>query len=165
VLPLTSDAEVINSFAAELSPKIFPKEGDVAGSALVMANGILIRSKQPGWLLWIADDISPEQQANLKQHSSQLAPLSILVPEASGEEFARMKSATRTLDAKFVVLTPDETDIQALMKRTRFSDMPATSSGDRWQDAGSFLVPVLLLIVLFWFRRGWVIRGSVWGAA
>jgi Ca-activated chloride channel family protein len=165
VLPLTSDAEVINSFAAELSPNIFPEEGDVAGQALVMANDILTRSNERGWLLWIADDISPEQQVNLKQVSSTLAPMSILVPEATGEEFERMKSAAKTSGAKLVVLTPDETDIQQLMKRTVFSDVPTTSGGDRWQDAGYFLVPVLLLMVLFWFRRGWVIRGAVWGGA
>jgi len=162
VLPLTTDSEIIGTFAEELNPTLFPREGDAAASALLMASQILARSKEPGWILWIADDISPEQQAEIRKEKADFVPISLLVPESVGSELESMKTAAGILGAKRVVLTPDDQDIHELMRRTTFSDVTSPTGGDRWQDAGYFLVPVVALIVLFWFRRGWVIRDSIW---
>jgi Ca-activated chloride channel homolog len=29
----------------------------------------------------------------------------------------------------------------------------------RWRDMGWYLVPLLAIVVLLWFRRGWVVAG------
>ncbi|HWL11282.1 MAG TPA: VWA domain-containing protein [Planctomicrobium sp.] len=163
VLPLTTDAEIINNFAAELSPEIFPREGDAADEALTMASDLLKKSGERGWLLWIADSISPEQQSALQKIGPNLPPISLLVPETAGAEFASVKQAAGTIGAEVIPLTPDDSDVKRLLRRTIFSAVPVGSGGERWQDAGYFLVPVMALIILFWFRRGWVIRGTLWG--
>lgn len=163
VLPLTTDAEIIKTFAAELSPEIFPREGDVADQALVMGSALLKKSNERGWLLWIADGVTPDQQTALEKIRRELAPVSLLVPETTGTEFDSVKQAAHVIGAELVPLTPDDTDVKQLLRRTVFSNVPDGSGGQRWRDAGYFLVPILALITLFWFRRGWVIRGSLWG--
>ena len=30
--------------------------------------------------------------------------------------------------------------------------------GQRWQDEGYWLTPIIALLMLFWFRPGWVVR-------
>lgn len=163
VLPMTTDAEIISTFAAELSPDIFPREGDVADQALTMGSALLKKSNERGWLLWIADSVTPDQQAALEKLRNEIAPVSLLIPETAGTEFDSAQQAARVVGAELVSLTPDDTDVKRLLRRTTFSNVPEGSGGERWKDAGYFLVPILALITLFWFRRGWVIRGSLWG--
>jgi Ca-activated chloride channel family protein len=163
VLPLTSDSVILNKFAAELSPEIFPREGDVAAEAVALANDVLYKSGERGWLLWITDSVASEQQAELRKIAGDLAPSTVLVPESQGAEFNSVKQAASGAGAEFVTMTPDGADIQRLMHRTKFSDVPESSSGERWRDSGYFLVPIVALITLYWFRRGWVAPGTIWG--
>ncbi|MBX3440480.1 MAG: VWA domain-containing protein [Planctomycetaceae bacterium] len=165
VLPLTTDAEIVSTFAAELSPDILPREGDSAHAALTMASELLKKENERGWLLWIADSVAADQQAAIAKAQSTLAPTSLLVPETTGTEFETAQQAARAIDAELVSLTPDDTDVKQLLRRTVFSNVPDGSGGERWRDAGYFLVPVMALLTLFWFRRGWVIRGSLWGGS
>jgi len=56
-------------------------------------------------------------------------------------------------------VTPDDADVRHLAGNARFSDA-ADGTGERWRDAGYWLVPALAAVSLFWFRAGWVARAG-----
>jgi Ca-activated chloride channel family protein len=64
-----------------------------------------------------------------------------------------------SVDAHVVRTTVDDADIKALSRQLSTAAAPpaATGEGERWQDAGYWLTPLLTLLVMGWFRRGWVL--------
>lgn len=161
VMPLTSDAGIITTFASELSPDVMPVEGASAGAALTDADEIIKKSGQSGWVLWIADGASPDELKALERYQSEdRAPVSVLAVAGDGPELESLKQAAGALGATFVRVTPDDTDVQQLGRNTRFSTVSEQAGGARWKDFGYWLVPPLALVSLFSFRRGWVVRAA-----
>ena len=157
VIPATVDADVIESFASSLSPAIMPEEGDAAAEALQMADHLLT-SAGGGSILWITDGIAPEQQgAMAKWRRSSRTPIRLLAPlPANSPELAALDSAAASAEAKVIGLTSDDGDITELARASKFAS-PAPGDGDaRWQDGGYWLTPLLALIILPFFRKGWM---------
>jgi Ca-activated chloride channel family protein len=63
------------------------------------------------------------------------------------------------MEASVTVVTPDAADVRSLARRAH-ARMIATEadSGERWQDAGYWLAWAAAVLVLLWFRPGWVAR-------
>lgn len=161
VMPLTSDAGIIESFASELSPEIMPVEGAKVGDALLAANKAIVKSGQSGWILWIGDSASPDEIKALGGFQSEnRAPVSVLSVSGEGPELDSLKQAASVLDAPLVRVTPDAADVEQLARNTRFSAVAEQSGGDRWKDIGYWLVWPLVVVSLFWFRRGWMVHSS-----
>ncbi len=109
-------------------------------------------------MLWVADGIAPDQVGTLTEYRDKgRAPVSVLAVASDGSEFDSLKNAARTLGADFVRVSPDATDVRHLAGNARFS-AAADGTSERWRDAGYWLVPVLAVLGLFWFRPGWVAR-------
>jgi Ca-activated chloride channel family protein len=160
VMPLTTDAGIIDSFAAELDPKVMPLDGDVAGEALKLADEMVVKSGQQGWVLWIGDAVAHDQIGVLKAYREKdRSPVSVLAVVRDDAEKDSLRDAIATLGADLVSVAPDEADVRHLAGNTRFS---GTEDGmaERWHDAGYWVVPVLAAVCLFWFRRGWVARAG-----
>lgn len=161
VMPLTADAGIINTFAAELSPNVMPVEGAVAGAALKAADDVVTKSGQAGWILWITDAASPEEIKALQaDHAEMRTPVSILAVVGDGPEYESLKTAGAVLNAPVVRVTPDSTDVDQLARNTRFSAVGEQAGGERWKDAGYWLVFPLAAMALFWFRRGWMVQAA-----
>ncbi len=161
VMPLTSDAGIIDAFAAELAPDVMPVEGSRAGDALTAADETVKKAGQAGWVLWIADGASPDEvQALQKYQGAGRTPVTVLAASGEGPELESLKQAASVLDAPLVRLTPDDADVRQLGRNTRFSAVSEQAGGERWKDFGYWLVPPLALVSLLWFRRGWMIRSA-----
>ncbi len=159
VVPPTSDAGVLDSFAGELAPDVMPVAGDAAAEALVMADETVAKSGRRGWVLWVADAAGTDQAAALADYRAKgRAPVTVLAVAGDGPEFDSLAAAASTLGADLVRVTPDDTDVRRLAANTRFSTT-AAETAERWRDAGYWLVPVVAAVALAAFRRGWVIRG------
>lgn len=157
VMPFTTDSAMISSFAAELSPDVMPTEGDAAAAALELADQLVMQSGSRGWILWIADSVDAGQLALLqKREKSSSVPVTTLVASGEGPERQSLLAAASTLHLTVVSISSDDTDVRKLSSNTRFSTASEVT-GERWRDSGYWLVPVLCLICLGWFRRGWVI--------
>jgi Ca-activated chloride channel family protein len=154
VMPFTNDAGIVASFAEELSPDVMPKEGAAANEALAAAAESVKASGQPGWILWIADGATPAEAAAIKAGD---VPVSVLVMAGPGPERDSLVSAAKAIGAQIVLVTPDDSDIDRLVRNATFSPAAESAGGDRWRDAGYWLVPVLVLLSLLWFRRGWAL--------
>ncbi|MBN9085286.1 MAG: VWA domain-containing protein [Reyranella sp.] len=144
VLPPTQDRGIVLDLAHALSPAIMPREGDRLDEAVALAGRILKEGGQGGSILVVADAVAPGQAFD--------APFTLLamLPEPT---------PLPVVDQRIVRVTVDDADIKALSRRFATAGAPpaAPGEGERWQEAGYWLTPLLALLAIGWFRRGWVL--------
>jgi len=176
VMPLTRDADLITRFAAELSPTIMPVAGDVAGEALVLSQEQLRKSGLRGSMLLITDGVSAEQLPQLATYQKNGgAPVQILSvaasagvpvppdsPPAPALDREALDKAAEALDATLTTVSPDDSDVRWLARHTPTSlvAVSAEQTGERWKDAGYWLVFGVAALALMWFRPGWLVQWS-----
>ena len=174
VMPLTRDAELVTRFAAELSPAIMPMQGDAPAEALALAEEQLRQSGLRGSILLITDGVPAEQLPQLAAYRKQGgAPVQLLAvaaapgvplppdsPPAPALDRAALDKATDTLDATLTVVSPDDRDVRWLTRHTETSLVAASAeqTGERWKDAGYWLVFAVAALMLMWFRPGWLVQ-------
>lgn len=156
VMPATTDAGVVELFAQSLDPKIMPSEGDSPAAAFALADQALAAAGG-GSIAWIADAVSPvEQNALARWRSASRTPVRLLAPLPAGTELDSLKAGARAAGADMIALTPDEADVRALARAAKFSPSAAGEGAARRADGGYGLVPLLFVLILPFFRRGWM---------
>lgn len=156
VIPATVDAGVIESFAGSLSPGIMPEDGDAAAEALQMADQLLAGAGG-GSILWIADDIAPEQQAAITRwRRSTRTPVRLLAPLPESPELTALRNAAGAAEAKVIQLSSGDEDISELARASKFASPAPGDEDAQWKDGGYWLTPLLALIILPFFRKGWM---------
>jgi len=174
VMPLTRDAELVTRFAAALSPAIMPVQGDAAAEALALGEEQLRKSGLDGSVLLITDGIPAEQLPQLAAYRKRGGvPVQLLAlaadpgvpvppdsPPAPALDRAALDKAADALDATLTVVSPDDRDVRWLARHTETSLVAASpeQSGERWKDAGYWLVFAVAALMLVWFRPGWLVR-------
>lgn len=154
VMPFTKDHDLIVTLATELAPNVLPVEGDVAAEAMQRALGLLQHER--GSILWITDAVAADQIPPLqKTMSDSRTPIQMLVPLKPGSELNALQEIAGKIDADLYAVTPNDADIQKLLAQRRYAGSQADDADSKWLDAGYWFVPVILLLSLFWFRRGW----------
>jgi Ca-activated chloride channel family protein len=161
VMPLTRDAGIIDTFAAALDPKIMPDDGDDVADALALAHEVVTKSGQSGSILLITDGITPDQQSPLAEvRNHWRVPIRVLAPLLGGPEIDALKKLARTIDARVLQITADDADIHDLARAAKFVSTAGKGQGDRWQDAGYWVLPLITVLSTLWFRRGWMVSTS-----
>lgn len=152
VLPPTSDAAVVIELAKALSPQVMPKEGDDLVGALALAERILAGGVNGGSILLLADTIGP-QATDWPKLSRPMTILALLPPGTAVDGLEQVPGAN------VLATTPDRADVAAVARRLDGHDAAASvaSEGSHWREAGYWLTPLLALLTLLWFRRGWVL--------
>jgi len=81
-----------------------------------------------------------------------------LPPDRASDE-PTLKAAAAVLGATEVAPSIDASDVVALERSLAKAGAPPPTAGEgpRWEEAGWWLVPLIALFVLGWFRRGWVL--------
>jgi Ca-activated chloride channel family protein len=172
VMPLTRDARIIEVFAAELLPEVMPLEGDAAQKAIELAAGELAAAGVPGSILWITDGVPSDAIRDLAVG----VPVHILAvgtgpgsavtpaggPPAPALDLEALASVASALNGSFTLVTPDDRDVRRVAARVESALVASAQpgGGERWRDAGYWLVPVLVLLSLAWFRPGWTVAYS-----
>jgi Ca-activated chloride channel homolog len=157
VLPPTADSALVNTMAGALAPDVMPRQdGDDLDAAVRLADRTLAEGGRGGSIVIFADAV-PFGMPALKTS----APVSLIamLPAERAAADPGLAAAASALDARLVTLTPDTSDIDALAKALAREGAPPPAAGEapRWSEAGYRLTPLLALIALFWFRRGWVL--------
>ncbi|TWT81380.1 hypothetical protein CA13_28320 [Planctomycetes bacterium CA13] len=154
VLPPTRDTEVVASMAAEIAPNVMPKPGDDLAAALTLAEQTL--SDQRGSIVIVADT-SDASLSVLQEFRSQCAlPIYCLaIARLDTPELDALQQAADALGATLTPMTPDNQDVERLVRSTaQMAVSPgADGEGTRWAEAGWWLVPILALFSLLSFRR------------
>jgi Ca-activated chloride channel homolog len=162
VLPPTHDGSIVVSMAQALAPDIMPKPGDDLAGAIELASKLLADGGNGGSILILADDVAPGQIAKLRAPEQGRVPVTLLaILPRSQEAGPALRLAARAMNARLVTATVDSSDVAAIGKRLATTGHVVSRPGEarRWRDMGWFLVPPIALIVLLWFRRGWVVVG------
>lgn len=163
VLPPTADADVVLTMAQALLPEIMPRDGDRLSDALNLANQALADDPRHGAIVLLADTVAPDQVAALRSKSGGAGRAPVvwlaMAPLARADADANLQRAAEALDADLVYVTPDSADAAAVARRLARADRLAdiAGQGERWQDFGYWLTPVVTLLILAGFRRGWVV--------
>lgn len=172
VAPLTSDAANVALFLDALSPEIMPVDGQKAGKAIDWAVGLLQQARaQQGDILLLtgaADGESRAAAARAMAAGYRVSVLGLGTVQGAAYRDRRGQIAQTHLDAsalqalasagggRHAPLTSTDADLQALgvlEPRMQGSDRGEAKAGKAWQDEGYWLLPPLMLLALFAFRR------------
>jgi len=169
VMPLTSDAGIINNFAAALEPAVMPMEGDEPAEAIALANQRLKNAAVPGSIVLITDAIDTSQLTALEKirelggaevHILAMAAGPEVIPPpgsppAPALDINSLRKAADAMGGSVNTVTADKGDVENLSAKVErsISSAPA-SEGQQWQDSGYYLLWLLALVMLFFFRRG-----------
>jgi len=161
VMPLTRDPSVLETFAADLHPDLMPRPGDVLADALRLATEQLVAAGEKGSILWIGDEIPSEAlDENDIGSGASLILLGVVGANEGDSGQDRLKRRAADLGARLVLVTSNQQDVDQVMQSIEkaFSGAAADEEGLRWRDDGYWLVIPILVLALFWFRPGWVVR-------
>ena len=169
VMPLTSDAGIINNFAAALEPAAMPLDGDEPAEAITLASQRLKDAAVPGSIVLITDSVDRSQLAALESTYKQAAIEVHILAMAAGPEvipppgsypapalnLSSLREAARVMGGTVTTLTADKQDVENLSAKIErsISHVPA-QEGQQWKDAGYYLLVLLALIMLLFFREG-----------
>lgn len=184
VTPLTDDANTIQSMVASLSPDIMPIKGSDPAAAVKRALEVFKQGGVDGGrILLITDDIPGDFVSSLDVVVGADTQVSILgigtaegspiplkggsfVKDAGGNivvprlDVERLKKAARQLGGRFSTLSTNDDDINYLLAHTSpFGDQQikdAHREFDVWDEAGPWLVILLLPLAAAGYRRGWL---------
>jgi len=158
VMPATIDGEIITTFAQSLDPKMMPSDGDVPAAALKLADQALAKAGS-GSILWLTDSVAPEQNAALANwRKTSRTKVRILPAVLPGEELDALSAAARRIDADIERLAADDSDVESLARAAKFVTTGGDQKSDRWKESGYWLTPVLTVLLLPFYRRGWMIK-------
>lgn len=184
VLPPTDDANLMALFVDALSTDLMPDKGRNAAAALAIADRLLAAESDPGTIVFITsgfDDAQiPAFQAQRKTSTAQVLLLAVGTTEGGALRDAKgqlvtggdgapviarlddtaLKRLSDEAKVPLASITNDNTDVrwvqrEAIHHLELVHDDNATT---RWKESGYVLCFPLLLIALFWFRRGWMVR-------
>lgn len=183
VLPPTDDAALMEMFLSALSTDLLPGKGQNAAAALALADRLLDAESDPGTIVFFTSGFDDAQIPAFVAHHqrSRQQVLMLAVGTTRGGPLRAASGAMQTgqdgapIEAKL--------DDQALQRLASQAHIPLTSitasdadmqwvqrealhhlqimndkSSVHWKEYGYFMCYPLLLIGLFWFRRGWVVR-------
>ena len=169
VMPLTSDAGVINDFAAALEPDIMPLKGDEPAEAIALATRRLQDAGVPGSVVLITDTIDSSQlsalesthkQGKIEVHLLAMAAGPEVIPPpgsypAPALDMNALKQAARVMGGTVTTVTADRQDIESLSAKIErsISSAPA-GEGRQWKDSGYYLLILVAIFMLSFFRRG-----------
>ena len=178
VSPLTSDMNTIANLLPALRPDLIPVAGSRADIALEMAASLFERSGlSRGEILLVTDSATSRDSAKARQLRDRGIITSVLAagtpegaPIPSGDGFVNDRSGN------VVIARLDRSDLRTLAEAGggKYMELGTTASvsnlwlepggsefarrddalGERWKDAGPWLVLLLLPLALAGFRRG-----------
>lgn len=157
VLPPTRDTEVVAQMAAEISSDIMPMSGDRLDLALSRAQKLLRSGAQGGSIVVFVDSIDFQSESDaLKKLAEDFEfPVLLLGINAQGSsQDESIRNAAKILKAKVEYLDVEDRDVSAIVRHAaRAPKSTAGEQGERWQEAGYWLTPLIAIVILFSFRR------------
>ncbi|HCG8425600.1 TPA: VWA domain-containing protein [Vibrio parahaemolyticus] len=166
-MPVTQDSKVFDPFLAAITPEIMPVQGKLAEKALPLIDQQL--QGQPGsTVLLVSDGVNP---ATIKQYQAYFAgkPYQLLILAAGNTDIVSnnpmdldslQKLASQT-NGRLVEVTVDNSDIEQLNRYVERNMQLNGESSMPWKDMGYQLLFPIALIMMLWFRKGWLVQWCV----
>lgn len=183
VVPPSTDADVLQPFLESLDPAIMPMAGSDASAVLPLANSLLGDRPAAGTLLFINDGFDTGDVALLAEFAGRpnnpsLAALVVgsdeggiaFMPDGSPVmaagggrldtriDPALLRRVAAEANMSVVRAGAGDADIRQLLRTIQSNLRQADDPDSAWRDQGWWLLWPAMLLVLFWFRRGWTMR-------
>lgn len=184
VLPLTTDSKMIEIFLSSLSTDLMPKDGSNTKEALSKVSEFLKNEEIPGTILLITDkvernsfnkfielqDSSKNQIIVLAVGTSSGGPISVgqnrfQVNKNGQRRIAKLdinsfKELRDKYDIPVTTVSIDNDDVEWIQRnvQTHLQAVQQEETQTRWMEYGYYLLYPLVLIFLFWFRKGWSVK-------
>jgi Ca-activated chloride channel family protein len=175
VAPLTEDTGNIALFLDSLAPDAMPVDGHRADRAIAWSARLLRQAGfDRGDILLItdhADDAARSEAAAAARAGYRVSVLGLgtaagapyrnadgLVVQARLDADS-LSSLARAGKGRYAAMTTGDADLRALdvLSAAEADTVAAAGGGRRWRDDGYWLLPPLMLLALFAFRRGSVV--------
>lgn len=183
VIPPSSDINVIKPLLESLDPAVMPVSGSAAASVLPLTSRLLNDDAGRGSLLFVNDGFSSADVDLLAEFTATdgapgVAALVVgtdeggvaLLPDGApilepgggrlqtGIDRELLREISQRADVSIIRLSTGEADIRALLREIKSHLARAEDPDARWLDQGWWLLWPAMLLMLFWFRRGWTMR-------
>ena len=154
---------ILRSYLEGLSPEIMPKEGANAFPASELAVTELARSDTPGAILFVLDDLAPQDVAQFQNSAGNRPPVIFFVVAPDSVQIPQLEGIANT---SVVRLAADDTDLDRIERRvlSAYREALLEDENQTWDDKGWLIAWPAALLLLVWFRRGWTMRWVVIGA-
>ena len=168
-MPVTQDSKVFEPFLAAITPEIMPVAGKIAETALPLIDQQL--NREPGsTVLLVTDGVNP---ATIKAYETFFndKPYQLLILAAGNRDIvsdnpvdmSALNELASATGGRVVEVTVDDADIQALNRAVERNMQLNGESAMPWKDMGYGLLLPIALIMLLWFRKGWLVQWCVVG--
>lgn len=169
-MPLTQDTDVFKPMLEAISPDIMPVEGKNSAAAITLVNQQLGASSINGTVLLITNDVTsqsaPQWQRYIDKSKAQLIVLAAGNAEKPSDiplKLDVLNHFSDDTDGKLIQMSVDDDDIMNIIHKVENHAAFNTQNDQPWQDMGyGFLIPVMMMILL-WFRKGWVVQWAWFG--
>ncbi|WP_045497212.1 vWA domain-containing protein [Vibrio hyugaensis] len=163
-MPVTQDSKVFEPFLAAITPEIMPVEGKLAETALPLID--LQLQGQPGsTVLLVTDGVNPATITAYKNYFAD-KPYQLLILAAGNSDIVSnnpvdldsLNNLASATGGRLVEVTVDNSDIEKL---NRFVERNMQLNGESsmpWKDMGYQLLFPIALIMMLWFRKGWLVQ-------
>jgi len=182
VLPPTEDAAVYATFLDALATRLMPVPGSDPLLALLAAQEALDRQDVAGTIIFVTSSMDTDQESFANAVATRpYQVMALAVGTRAGgpirigdNRFLNDSAGRRVVDSlnptEFDDLdtagvystraTVDDTDIRRLLSRTasHLEDALEQDAAQDWMDAGYWLTWPVVVLALFWSRRGWTVR-------
>lgn len=155
-MPLTTDSQILINFAQSLQPEMMPVKGDAIAQAIKLAQQQF--SVGSGTIIVLADSMNAEQIKKIQQDTSLKKARIVLFAIASAELInkVQMQKAASELGADLILMSADDSDIKRLLNLIDNNFQQAQNEQQEYQDGGIYLLAFIALLVLLWFRPGFI---------
>ncbi len=189
VVPVCSDYDIIKHHINSVSPEIMPVKGTNLSLLMHQVDSTLAKIEAPSTVLLITDNITNADAKILQQftantkHNIEI----LLMTTANGATIPQSKNKQKNISQngaliiskpdmsvinkmeeadKIHIINPtlDSSDMEALaakVKKHLFYQQDDKESEEQWQDMGFILVILCVIIMPFWFRKGWMLQYSI----
>ena len=163
-MPLTKDDSVFVPFLAAIQPDIMPIEGKSAETALPLIEPQL-GSERVGTVLLISDGVNPATTQAFETYFSTSKHQLLVLAAGNGDrasdnpmDLSSLKSLANKSNGSVVEVTIDDSDVKALNGKIERHMQLNNESAMPWKDMGYFLLFPMSLLMLSWFRKGWLVK-------
>ncbi|EED32518.1 transporter [gamma proteobacterium NOR5-3] len=176
VLPLSNDSKLLLHYLDALSVGMLPRRGKAPQNVLPIAQSLLATRGTGGSLLIVSDGASDQSAAAFRDWASQ-SDTQLLVwgmgktqeqldadrtrglsVRAQPLQEAQLRNISKAGNGHYQRVTVDDDDLRDLLRRINRHYRLSEDSARPWVDGGIYLLPVIMLLFLLWFRTGWVLR-------
>ncbi|MFZ3408068.1 vWA domain-containing protein [Vibrio chagasii] len=169
-MPVTQDSKVFEPFLAAITPEIMPVDGKAAEKALPLVQQQL--SGEPGsTVLLVSDGVNPTTikayEKFFNENSYQLLILAAgnsQMVSNNPVDLDSLNTLAKATGGRLIEVTVDGSDIKALNSAVERNMQLNGESSMPWKDMGYGLLFPIALIMLLWFRKGWLVQWCLIGA-